>query len=66
MEMTASTNRSGHAQKKATPKIKLRDEVQSVQSVVWEEGLSMTQGGQGKWKATGDLDKDLPMPQFAL
>ncbi|KIM58989.1 hypothetical protein SCLCIDRAFT_27693 [Scleroderma citrinum Foug A] len=60
-EMAASTNCSGHAQKKATPKPKLRDEVQSV---VREEGLSMTQGGQGKRKATCDLDKDLPVPRL--
>ena len=65
-ETAASTNHSGHTQKKATPKPKLREEVQSIQSVVREEGRSVTQGGQGKRKAMGDLDKDLPVPQFVL
>ena len=66
VETTVSTNLNGHARKKTTARPKLHDEVQSVQSMVREEGLSMTQGGQGKRKAMGELDKDLPVPRYVV
>ena len=54
---------NGRADRKILPKPKLQEEVQAVRSTVRQplsENPGVTQGGPGKWKATADLDEDLP------